>query len=144
MSFAYFVFLFSRSSFGEVLSPLSTEMAKPGRKQSSQKRVSSILFLQRLFIFCSVVACCIHDVLIFLHLSAAQCITWPLQEGLGISQEMQWLALSQCGISSEWKFSLLFPSVAFINHKPCQSCYGYILEWIIQWTSVGVRVKMPV
>ncbi|XP_048789551.1 nuclear pore complex protein Nup107 isoform X2 [Lagopus muta] len=34
-----------RSSFGEVLSPLSTEMAKPGRKQSSQKRVSILTSL---------------------------------------------------------------------------------------------------
>lgn len=87
--FAYFVSLFSRNSFGEVLSPLSTEMAKSGRKQSSQKRVSSILFLQRLFVFCSVVAWCIHDVLIFLLVSAAQHISWPLQENLGIRQEMQ-------------------------------------------------------
>ena len=34
-----------RNSFGEVLSPLSTEMAKSGRKQSSQKRVSILTSL---------------------------------------------------------------------------------------------------
>jgi len=54
------VLLFSRNGFGDVLSPRDAEVARPGRKQSSQKRVSSILFLQRLFIFFLIIACRVH------------------------------------------------------------------------------------
>lgn len=42
------VSLFCRSGFGELLSPRDAEVARPGRRQGSQKRVPGILLLWRL------------------------------------------------------------------------------------------------